>query len=435
MQHTNMKRDLINSLIQWKSAPYRKPLILRGARQVGKSWLVEEFSREFDSFVELNFERDRKIHSLFQGDLNIPHILERLSLYSQKKIETGKTLLFFDEIQECEDALKSLRYFKEKCPELHVIAAGSLIDFSIKTIGLPVGRVQFLYLYPLSFGEFLSASGHQEIRDHLRSHPPESLLHGRLLDILRTYLWLGGMPAVVKAWFDHKDPQICQRLQNEILIAYKQDFQKYARKKQIEHVTGVFESIPTQLGRKFKYSNVDREIRVYPLKQALQLLVQAGVATLCFHSSGQGQPLGAGKNEKKFKVFFFDVGLAQKILGLNLREWIVAPLEASHLGGIAEQFVAQEFAAYHTPDSPAELYYWHRESPKSNAEVDFLFLKEGQVVPVEVKSGVKGGLKSIRVFLETHKNTSFGLKISSGIHEGTDRLREIPLYGVEGWLA
>ncbi|MEE9451881.1 MAG: ATP-binding protein, partial [Gammaproteobacteria bacterium] len=368
------------------------------------------------------------------GKLDTQQILEKIRLYTGKKIEYGKTLLFLDEIQECPLALKMLRYFKERCPELHVIAAGSLLDFLLEKISMPVGRVQFLYCYPLSFGEFLTASDRSDLREYIRSEDIDPSIHIRLLELLKTYMWLGGMPAVVDAWLKLADAEKCCSLQDRIITAYQQDFLKYAKKNQIRNVESVFLSIPKQLGNKFKYTSVDNTGKSQSLKNALSLLFMAGISYPCFHSSGQGHPLGANKNEKRFKVFFFDVGLAQRIMGLTLKDWVTAPIDVKYLGAVAEQLIAQEYIAYSNPEKPYELYYWHREEAGSNAEVDFLFLKDKLIIPVEVKSGVKGGMKSIKQFLNTHPHSKYGLKISQGIKQQNQHMQEISLYGLEAWL-
>lgn len=429
-----MKRDFVKELEVWKNEVTRKPLLLRGARQVGKSWLVQAFASSFSNFVEINFEKDKSARSLFAGDVHIPQLLERLSLYAGGKIIPGQTLLFLDEIQECEEALTALRYFKEDCPELHVIAAGSLVEFALAKLGLPVGRIQFLHLYPLSFGEYLSAIGREELRHYLLGREVPRAIHLQLLDLLKTYLWLGGMPAVVQAWLDHKDVQLCQRLQDEILQAYRQDFLKYAKRNQVDHVAQVFEAIPVQLGRKFVYSHVNPHIRAQALGQALRLLEMAGIALPVYHTSAQGLPLGATKNEKHFKMFFFDVGLAQRLLGLDMRAWVLHELTIANVGVIAEQFVAQELTSYASPRLKAELFYWHRESPASNAEVDFVTVKDREIIPVEVKSKIKGGLKSLKMFLESHPASSYGVKISEYPFASHGELHEVPLYGVEAWV-
>ena len=225
-----------------------------------------------------------------------------------------------------------------------------------------------------------------------------------------------------------------QEIQDRILTAYRDDFSKYAKQNQIEHVNTLFDFIPTQLGKKFKFSRMDGDISTYALKQAFYLLVKAGIAHICYHTSGHAYPLGAEKDDKKFKVFFLDVGLAQRMLGLNLSEWVVQPLTLKTIGGIAEQFVAEEFIAYSDKYKSASLYYWHREAKSSNAEVDFLCNKNNLIIPVEVKSGMQGGMKSLHLFLETHPKSTYGLKISEGYFGLQSRLVEIPLYGIESWL-
>lgn len=429
-----MKRNLLDKLTAWKTHPLRMPIILRGARQVGKSWLVDEFGKQFKSYIKINFDKQENAKSIFEGDIHIPTILERLSFYAGLPVVPGETLLFFDEAQECENCLKALRYFKEECAELHVIAAGSLLDFTLDKIGVPVGRVQFMYLYPMSFSEFLIANGREDLNQYIHLQKSDPLIHNIINDFLKTYFWLGGMPAVVSAWVTYKKAIECQELQDSIILSYRQDFEKYARKNQIENVEKVFESIPVQIGHKFKYTAVDNELKIPPIKLALSLLIKAGIAHPCYHSSGQIHILGAEKDYKKFKIFFVDIGLLQKMLGLDLKDWVTQAFELKLLGGLAEQFVAQEYMAYSKSNAPAELYYWHREEKSSNAEVDFLFPKKGKIIPVEVKSGIKGGMKSLKSFLDTHPNSTRGLKISNNVYSMQPSLEEIPLYGIDQWV-
>lgn len=426
-----MKRDLIQELNEWRVDPFRKPLILRGARQVGKSWLVEEFAKSFSSFVKINFEKQPEATAFFEGDLDIPVLLEKLHLYTGKKIKPGGTLLFLDEVQLCERAIIALRYFKEELPELHVIAAGSLIDFSLKKIGIPVGRVQFLYLHPFSFGEFLTALGKQELRDYLKRGDIDPVLHNKVMEDVKTYFWLGGMPAVIQAWLAKRDFQVCLNIQDEIIVTYKQDFEKYSKGRLIEKVETVFNAVPEHLGEKFVYTKVDPDLRPYIFKEALDCLKKAGIVHIVYHSSAQGIPLAAGKDNKRFKVYFFDIGLAQRILGLDLKQWMITPLNIKHVGAIAEQFVAQEYIAYTAIKQPGELYYWHREERSSNAEVDFLFLVNGRMVPVEVKSGKTGSLRSLQLFLESHPHSAWGVKISEQPLSKNHQLLSIPFYGME----
>lgn len=429
-----MKRDRLKDLETWRHDPHRKPLLIRGCRQVGKSWLIREFGKQFDSFVEINFEKNKLIHPYFSADLNIDTILEKLSLYTHIKIEAGKTLLFFDEIQACEGALQALRYFKEDRPDIHIIAAGSLLDFALNKLGIAVGRVQFMQLYPLSFAEYLTVSGLQDLREFLFKQQNDSVISQQLIEHLKNYMWLGGMPAVIDAWISNRDPTICQKIQDEIIESYQIDFHKYAKQHEIPHVVKVFETIPAAIGKKFIYSHVDEHTRVDVIKNALMLLETAGIAIFCHHTSAQQPPLGTMQNDKKFKVYYFDIGIAQRLLGLDIKQWLLNPLRLSNQGEIAEQFVAQEILAYANFNKQAKLYYWHREEKSSNAEVDFIILKNGEIIPVEVKSSRKGGMKSMRLFLESHPNSKFGLKIAEGPFAQQNDLVEIPLYALESWL-
>ena len=429
-----MKRDLMHELRSWKKSPLRKPLILRGARQVGKSWLINEFGKEFDSFVKIDFDKDKRAKQLFINCDSLLELIADIEIYTRQKVAPGKTLLFLDEIQECPEAINLLRQFKEDLPELHVIAAGSLLDFVLDKVGMPVGRVQFMYLYPLSFGEFLTAINRTDLRKHILTCKVSTTIHTQTLKLLKTYMWLGGMPAVIDAWIKYKKFTVCQELQDEIISAYAQDFYKYAKHKNIEYVTKIFESIPMQLGKKFKYSNVDNEIRSMYLKSALTLLSTASVAYMCFHSASHEQPLGASKNEKKFKVFLFDIGLSQRMLGLVLENWHFKSLQVKTLGGIAEQFVAQELIAYTSIKNSAHLYYWHRETKSSSAEVDLVAIKNQQIIPIEIKAGATGHLRSLHLFLKNHPNSKYGLKISENAFSKHNNIVEIPLYGIEAWL-
>lgn len=429
-----MKRDLLDKLSVWKTHPLRMPLILRGARQVGKSWLVQEFGKQFQTFISINFDKEEAAKTLFSPNINIPKLLEKIAIYAGKKITAGETLLFLDEIQECEIALKALRYFKEEYPQLHVIATGSLIDFALEKIDMPVGRIEYLYLKALSFGEFLTVNGEDYLRNALMEEKVDVSIHGKLNELLKNYFWLGGMPAVVDTWLQYKDPAYCQAMQDRILISYIQDFEKYARKNQIANVEKVFNTIPEQLGQKFKSSRIDSEIKSLQIKNALELLVKAGVAYKCYHTSGQGLPLSMNKNYDKFKVYFFDIGLVQRLLKVDLQQWITSTLNINFIGSIAEQFVAQELVAYSEPSLAPELYYWRRESKSSNAQVDFIVSHKGSVVPIEVKSATQGGMKSLRIFLEEHNKSAYGLKISEGYYAKQPTLVEIPFYGIESWV-
>ena len=426
-----MYRIAIKALNEWKKSPIRKPLLLRGARQVGKSYLVKQFGQTFDQFIEINFEKDKLAAKLFEDTLAADQLIQKIAAYTSKAIIPEKTLLFFDEVQECEQAILALRYFKEELPNLHVIAAGSLIDFKLKNIGMSVGRVQFLYLYPLSFEEYCQAIGcsalYEEAQQKIKLGTP---LHEVLLEEVKRYFWLGGMPAVVDAWCQHKDYALCKDVQDEILLAYRQDFNKYAKDHEISHVERVFFHAGQQLGQKFKYATVDDSVRSNSLRNALDLLEMAGVIYRVYHSTAQGLPLAAGQDDRRFKVYFFDIGLVQRLLGVPMKEWLLKPLAINHIGSIAEQFVLQEYVAHTSIHTPPELFYWHREAKQSNAEVDFLFTAKGNIIPVEVKSGHSGRLRSLQLFLETHPQTPYGIKISESNASDFEKIKTVPFYSI-----
>jgi uncharacterized protein len=429
-----MYRDLYTELIQWKEHQRRKPLLLRGARQVGKSWLVRELGRQFEYFIELNFETKKQYKAIFSSGLDIETIIERIRFFTGTPIVPGKTLLFLDEIQACEPALESLRYFKENLPELHVIAAGSLLDFALEKTGLPVGRLQFLYLHPLSFGEFLTATGRADLRDYIALHKVDHIIHEKLLEEVKTYMWLGGMPEAVQTWVNTRNIHECLDVLDEITLSYKQDIPKYTKLHHVGYVEHVFDAIPRQLGHKFVYKHIDPEVRSYIFKNALSCLEKAGIIHIVYHSNAQGLPLGAEVNLRRYKVYGFDIGILQRLLGFNPEKWLTTPMSVKHIGSIAEQFVAQEYIAYSSIKQPTELFYWHREEKTSNAEIDFLFVRDSIIIPAEVKSGQKGKLKSLQLFLETHPNTPYGLKISEAPYQKNDSLVSVPFYMIEAWL-
>ncbi len=419
----------------WRSDPHRKPAIIRGARQVGKSTIAHLLGREFQGFVEANFEIEPGLASIFERDLEPSRIVRDLSLTIGKKIDEGKTLLFLDEIQACPAALASLRYFQERMPGLHVIVAGSLIDFSLQEVGVPVGRVTFFHLYPMTFLEFLTATGNDALRESLGVHDPgeemPAMVHEKLLGLLGQYMAVGGMPESVARWVEKGDLRACGRVQEDLVGAYAQDFSKYARRNQRQHVRTVFEAIPRLLGRKFVFSSVASEVKSRTLRSALDLLATAQVAHVVRHSSSNGEPLGAEADPGLFKVILLDVALAQRLLGLDTGEWILRPEETIvNRGAICEAFVGQEILACGPPTRRSELFYWAREQRGSMAEVDYVVAAGGKVVPIEVKSGATGRLRSMRLFLETRKGSPFGVQVSRANFGVDGPIRRFPLYAV-----
>lgn len=436
LETKKMKRIIDYYLRQWVHSPRRKSLILNGARQVGKTHAVRALAASsFTDFAEINFESNVSARAVFDHDLDPKRILHALSLTIGKPIIPGKTLLFFDEIQAAPRGIIALRYFYEEMPELHVIAAGSLIQFAIEQVGVPVGRVEFLDMYPVSFIEFLAAmEQHAIITEILNQEPKREispLIHTKCLHLIATYLALGGMPEVLDCWQKTKNALECIKVHHSLLKAYRQDFEKYAKKNQIPYVSLLFNATPLQLGRKFKYSDIEGEYRKRELQPALNLLETAGIIHKAHSSSGQGWPIGAHKNLQDFKVLFLDVGLAQTVLGLDLANWFLNPLtELVNKGAIVESFVGQELLAYTSPERTAELFYWHREIPSSTAEIDYLIQQKDKIIPIEVKGGHGTTLRSMHSFLSTHPQSPHGIRFSAQNYSVHEKIISYPLYAV-----
>jgi predicted AAA+ superfamily ATPase len=429
-----MKRLIDYHLLEWKGDKDRKPLLLRGARQVGKTYAVRVLGKTFTDFIEINLETLPHFIQIFEKDLLPERIVLEISVLLKKPIIPGKTLLFIDEIQVAPKAILALRYFYELMPELHVIAAGSLLDFAIAEVGIPVGRIQSLYMYPVSFIEFLAAQQAtlliEEILAHKIEQPLSDVIHEQSLALVGEYLAIGGMPQVVNCWATAKDPLRCGKFHFSLLDAYRQDFSKYASKFQIKYVEQIFSSIPRQLGNKFKYSVIEGEYRKRELAPALDLLVTAGIAHKVFHSAGQGIPLGAQVDPTDYKVIFLDIGLSQAVLDLDLAGWFVDPIsEFVNKGSLVEAFVGQELLAYSDPHMKRNLYYWNRKDRSSIAEVDYLMQKK-QIVPIEVKSGKGSTLRSINLFLETHPQSSYGIRFSTQNYSRHNNIDSYPLYAI-----
>ena len=422
-------------LQNWKTHPLRQPLLLRGARQVGKTHAARELGKTFTHFVEINFEETERARAIFDKDLTAKELIIALEALSQKPIKPQMTLLFLDEIQVAPRALTALRYFYEQMPELHVIAAGSLLDFVLEKVGVPVGRVESLYVYPLSFLEFLAASGKTMLLKHFIDHDPSKELstpiHDMLLDEFGRYLALGGMPQVLQCWKETQDPLLCTQLQARIIATYRQDFGKYAKIHQVKYVDLVFDSVPAQIGHKFKYSEIDGDYRKRELVPALDLLALAGVVHKVHYSPGQGIPLGAHANPKDYKVLFLDSGLVQQILEYDLADWFINPLaEFENKGELVEGCIGLEFMAYSSPHKKMRNFYWHREERTSSAEVDYLLQMKNAILPIEVKSGKGSSLKSLNLFIEEHKKTPYGIKFSTNNFERHESYHSYPLYSV-----
>jgi uncharacterized protein len=434
-----MKRNIYEILVDWKNSLKRRPLLIRGARQTGKTYIVNEFgANEFEHVIYLNFERNPEFKDIFSTFIP-SDIIEKIALYTAQKSLPGKTLLFLDEIQECPEAIVSLRYFFEEMAELHVIGAGSLLEFALssKNFRVPVGRIQYLYLYPLSFEEFLDALEETELRKHIAHRKNlENLsasLHAKLNEYVRKYFIIGGMPAVVKEYVTTRDVIKCQRIQRSIIDTYIDDFAKYARVSKHAYLRKVFNSVPAMVGQKFVYAQIDRSVKSRELKEALELLETAGVITRVRQTSGAGLPLSAAVHESIFKVLFLDVGLFHAISGIYSDTAKEKDFTAIFKGAVAEQFAGQELIVCQSPYTKAELFYWGRSTKNSTAEVDYLIEKDASIIPVEVKSGPTGRLKSIHLFIDKYQSDK-AIKISQAPFKTEDRIVSLPFYAIEAYL-
>ncbi|WP_052288844.1 ATP-binding protein [Methanospirillum hungatei] len=424
-----MDRAISSHLLSWKKS-HRTPLLIRGARQVGKSYSVERFGKkEFKNYVALNFDLDPGFKSIFHTkDPN--SIISQIELLFRQKI-TKDTLIFLDEIQECPDAIMSLRYFKELRPDIFVIGAGSLLEFAFTPeMRMPVGRVQFLNMFPLTFSEFMRAVGEENLISYLNSvHISDAIpkvVHERLNSLLRTYFILGGMPEVIASYLESDSFLTCSHIQDALIETYKRDFYKYGKTSEVIHLQTVFSAIPRMVSEQIKYVNIDRESKSRDLKNALHLLSLARVITPVYGTDASGLPLGATLSNKQ-KYIFLDIGLMQHLCGLNAEIMSLKDVMQINRGSLAEQFIGQELLALEDPFISSELYFWARDKTGSSSEIDYCITRKGRIYPVEVKSGKTGTLRSLRVYME-EKKPPFAIRFWEGELSFHDTILSIPLY-------
>ena len=398
-----IRRQAENYIAGWYAKKSRKPLVIRGARQVGKSTLVREFAKNHKySLLEINLEKHLNMEAVFKR-LNVSEILNEISLIIGKPLQTGG-ILFLDEIQATPSAIPALRYLYEEKPDLRVVAAGSLLEFTFKDhkYSMPVGRIEYLYLGPLSFFEYVTEKAEhlgRYLRDHSLNDDFSQTAHQQLCILLREYLIIGGMPEAVKIYFDSQDMTQALQVHHSILDTYRNDFNKYVTKTALQRVQRVYSYIPTAIGEKFKYSNVNPTWQAREIRQALELLEQAGVIFKVHCTSGTGIPLEANADHKVFKTYFLDVGLMNTALGMkSLSKDEFLSVRFINEGKIAEQFIAQHLRFEKEMYIRPQLYYWLREKRKNNAEIDFLIQSGRFPIPVEVKAGKSGSLKSLHLF-------------------------------------
>lgn len=410
-----IQRNIDKELIAWKDDSMRKPLLLRGARQVGKSSAVRHFGKQFKYFAEVNFERNKAVKSFFQGDIDVHLIAQKISSYINVPIESGKTLLFLDEIQECPEAIMALRFFKEDYPELHVIAAGSLLEFTLQELPtFGVGRIHSLFMYPMTFDEFLGAN-HEEKLLSMRNeadskHPLEQAFHDKLVEYFRTYLLVGGMPESVLAWVKTHDFNRCRNIQEDIILTYEDDFSKYKKRVNPDLLRTTMRGICHQTGKKLTYKQISADYQSSQIREAIRLLTLAGIVTPVVATSGNGIPLDAEADERSMKVLFLDSGLLLAVLQLEgdlaqqLIQLITAgtPQELVNKGGLTEMVAGLEILRYKPCIQRQKMFFWEKKG-KSVAEIDYLEIHNMKITPIKIKSGTQGGMKSLWLFMREKK--------------------------------
>jgi predicted AAA+ superfamily ATPase len=445
-----MDRKAFAYLMDWKQRAKRKPLVVRGARQVGKSYLVEAFARaEFAVQLTVNADRDREF---LRRIIHEPpsRMLQLLELEYDRRLVPGEVLIFFDEIQAVPELLARLRYFYEELPALHVIAAGSLLDFVLEehSFSMPVGRIEYLHLGPLSFGEFLDATGNARWSGFLAAFGcgesmPEAA-HQTLMRLFRTFLALGGMPEAVETYARTRSLLEADRIKESILGTLRDDFAKYGRRVNHDRLLRVFGRLPALAGQRFKFVNISREDSAREIGHCLHLLELARLVYRVRQSSCSGLPLGAQVREDSFKMLFLDCGLLLRACGLGAAGVEREPdLMLVNAGAAVEQVVGQHLLHARPFWETPELFYWAREKPTSSAEVDYVITCSGQIVPVEVKAGKTGRLRSLWQFM-AEKKSRLALRFnadkpslldtSDTMHDGTKlayRLLSLPLYLIE----
>lgn len=405
-------------LDDWANQGIHKPLLVRGARQVGKSRAIRHLGERFKHFIEVNFEKNPEYKSIFEQNLDVERITVQLSILYGKPIIDGETLLFLDEIQDCQQAIMSLRFFKEDRPGLHVVAAGSLLEFTLSEIPtFGVGRIHSIFMYPMTFDEFLWANGEERLmalRDQATySSPLPEVFHNKLVDFFRMYMLVGGFPEVVMKWVETGDYHACQVTLNDIILGYEDDFAKYRKKCDPELLKQVFRSAALQLNKKFTYSDVNGDYKTYEVKKAVNLLEMAGILRPVYRTSANGVPLGSEVDKSYCKILTIDPGLTLRLLGMStgadadLKQQILTSStpELVNKGPLAELIAGLELIRYQTPNLRHEIYYWAREERNSLAEVDYVISPKGEVLPIEIKSGTKGGMKSLWLFMRAKKLT------------------------------
>lgn len=428
-QNMEIKRDVMDALLEWKQCPERKPLIIQGARQIGKTWIMQKFGeKHFEYVAYFNFDASDELCREFENTKNPERLIDILRLYTQYPIEAGRTLIIFDEIQQSNRALNSLKYFCEKAPEYHIIAAGSLLGVSLSQgDSFPVGKVEFLRMFPVSFREFLQSDApqmYEYIEKMSEIAPLPEIVMGRVGEAYRRYMVCGGMPAAAKAMLEKSSVQEIENIQKSILIAYALDFSKHAPGKDIPRIAAVWNSIPSQLAkenRKFVYKLVKPGARAREYEDALLWLEHAGMIYRVFCSSKPGLPLCAYDDLSAFKIYMCDSGLLRAMSHLPIEVfWSENVMYTEFKGALAENMVLQALVN----QFDVQPRYWTSDA---TAEVDFLLQKDASIIPVEVKSGTRLGGKSLGIYIDRF-NSNLALRFSMNNLKRDGTIINIPLF-------
>ncbi|MEH2957499.1 AAA family ATPase [Candidatus Merdisoma sp. JLR.KK006] len=421
-----MKRNAIYDLIKWKSSEDRKPMVLKGARQSGKTWLMKEFGKNaYKSFTYFNFDEEEELKSIFETNKNPQRIIELLSLIDGKKILPEETLIIFDEIQECPPALNTLKYFKEKANEYHVIAAGSLLGTLLaQPKSYPVGMINLLNIYPLTFDEFLNATDPPLYAYYCsieKEQDIETIFHNRLLEAYNHYLIIGGMPECVESWIKYKDPAKILQIQKELIEIYENDFSKHNGKVNSGRILMVFRSIVAQLAKpneKFMYGAVREGARARDFEEAIVWLVSAGMLNQVYNVSKMEHPLSAFDKSDQFKLFLFDTGILKAMAGID-NSAILLKSNYQFKGPLTENFVLQQLRGLFEVEP---RYY-----PDKNNEIDFILQYGTEIIPVEAKGGEDKSAPSFKKYV-AEKDPQYALRFSKRNYRKDGRITNLPLY-------
>lgn len=426
-----MYRTAMEKLLKWKERKNRKPLIIEGARQVGKTWLMKEFGKKvYEDTVYVNFDSNSQMMDLFSSDLNVKRLIMGIELYAGRKIEPTKTLLIFDEVQQVPQALSSLKYFYENAPEYHIVCAGSLLGIALhQGTSFPVGKVDFLKLYPLSFKEFLMATGRERFSELIEKRDFEMIkgFKQTYIDALKQYYFVGGMPEVVKNFAENQDFNEARYIQKQILTAYEQDFSKHAPNEIVPKIRMLWNSIPSQLAKenkKFIYGIVREGARAKDYEIAIMWLIDCGILHKVSRINTPKIPVRAYEDLKAFKLFLLDVGLLGCMAGLSQRTLLDSnELFVEFKGALTEQFVCQELKALENLD----VYYYTND--RGSCEVDFVICDGEEIVPIEVKAEINLRAKSLKTYNEKF-SPKIAVRSAMVDYKKEDRLVNLPLYAI-----